>query len=165
MRALRIVGALGVLVVALAACGSSGKSADEEALQKQADMYAIDQIEKTWHRSTSTQNVELMMTLFAPNATFTVGPGKTYVGKEQIRRFWQKAPIFQPKFHWVSETPAYKIRITVNGDKGTLYFECHFVDVATKKLAAVVAADWHLARIDGRWLITTFVGTTATLSP
>ena len=25
-------------------------------------------------------------------------------------------------------TPAYKVEITVNGDRGTLYFECHYVD-------------------------------------
>jgi uncharacterized protein (TIGR02246 family) len=164
MRTLAIVGALGV-VLALAGCGGSGKSAEEEALQKQADMYAIDQIEKTWHRATSTQDVNLMMTLFAPNATYTVGPGKTYVGKEQIREFWEKAPIFQPKFHWVSETPAYKIRITVNGDKGTLYFECHYVDPKTKKVMAVASADDQLAKIDGRWLVTNHVGATPELKP
>ena len=30
--------------------------------------------------------------------------------------------------NWISETPIYKVRITVNGDRGTLYFECHYVN-------------------------------------
>lgn len=166
MRTLSMGGALALLVLALAACGGAGASSgSDEAMQHQADLYAIDQIEKTWHRATSTQDVDLMMSLWAPNATFTVGPGQTLVGKNQIRGFWLKAPVFQPKNHWVSETPAYKIRITVNGDKGTLYFECHYVDPKTQKVTQYTAADQQVARIDGRWLITNHVGATATLRP
>lgn len=164
-RTLSIGGAVCLLILSLAACGGSGtSSADREATQRQADLYAIDQIEKTWHRATSTQNVELMMSLWAPNATFTVGPGQTLVGKKQIRRFWAGAPVFQPENHWVSDTPAYKIRITVNGDRGTLYFECHYVDPNTRRLVAVTGADQQVARIGGRWLITNNVGGTPTLA-
>jgi uncharacterized protein (TIGR02246 family) len=166
MRTMLIGGALVVAVASLAACGGSGgSSASEQALQRQADLYAIDQIEKTWHRATSTQDVDLMMSLWAPNATLTVGPGQTLTGKKQIRQFWLKAPVFQPENHWVSETPAYKIRITVNGDKGTLYFECHYVDPKTRKVTQYTAADQQVARINGRWLITNHVGATATLRP
>ena len=53
----------------------------------------------------------------------------TYSGKDQIRSFWATAAPFQSKNVWVDETPAYKAVITVNGATGTLYFECHFVDV------------------------------------
>jgi hypothetical protein len=106
-----------------------------------------------------------MMSLWAPNATFTVGPGQTLTGNKQIRRFWLKAPVFQPENHWVSETPAYKIRITVNGDKGTLYFECHYVDPKTHKVVAVTAADQQVARMNGRWLVTNHVGASPTLTP
>jgi uncharacterized protein (TIGR02246 family) len=155
---------LGAVVVALSGCGGSSSSSDEE-IQRQADLYAIDQIEKTWHRATSTQNVDLMMSLFAPNATYTIGPGQTFVGRKQIREFWLQAPVFQRENHWVSETPAYKIRMKVNGDKGTLYFECHYVDPTTEKVVAIVGADQQVARIDGRWLITNHVGATPTLSP
>jgi uncharacterized protein (TIGR02246 family) len=166
MRTLLIGGALGVLVaVSLAACGGSSTSSSERTLQRQADLYAIDQIEKTWHRATSTQNIDLMMSLWAPNATFTVGPGQTLTGKKQIRRFWLKAPVFQPGNHWVSETPAYKIRITVNGDRGTLYFECHYVDPKAHNVVAVTAADQQVARMNGRWLVTNHVGASPTLTP
>jgi uncharacterized protein (TIGR02246 family) len=166
MRTLLIGGVLGVLVASLAACGGSGASStSEQALQRQADRYAIDQIEKTWHRATSTQDLDLMMTVWAPNATLTVGPGETYVGKKQIRRFWQAAKVFQPENHWVSETPAYKIRITVNGDRGTLYFECHYVDPKTHKVVSTAGADQQVARINGRWLVTNHIGASPALTP
>jgi ketosteroid isomerase-like protein len=166
MRTFFIGGALGVLVVSLAACGgSSTSSTSKQATQRQADLYALDQIEKKWHRSTSTHDIDLMMSLWAPNATFTVGPGKTLTGKKQIRRFWLESPAFQPENRWVSETPAYKLRSTVNGDRGTLYFECHYVDAKTRKVVAVTAADQQVARINGRWLITNNVGASPILSP
>ena len=70
---------------------------------------------------------------------------------------------FEPTNHWISDHPAYKLRITVNGDRGTLHFECHYVDAKAKKVAVVVAADQEVARIDGRWLITDMVGGSTTL--
>ena len=100
-----------------------------------------------------------------PGATFTIGPGETLSGKAEIRRFWEQAPVFQPENHWVSDTPAYKIRITVNGDRGTLYFECHYVDAKTRRVVAVTGADQQVARIDGTWLITNNVGGSPTLMP
>jgi uncharacterized protein (TIGR02246 family) len=166
MRTFLIAATVGALVVSLAACGgSSTSSASRQAEQRQADLYAIDQIEKKWHRATSRQDVDLMMSLWAPNATFTVGPGQTLTGKQQIRSFWLDAKVFQPENHWESDTPAYKIRITVNGDRGTLYFECHYVDPKTAKLVAITGADQQVARINGHWLITNNVGASPTLSP
>ncbi len=154
-----------VLVVSLAACGGSGTSSSEETLQRQADLNAIDQIEKNFHRATSRKDIDLMMSLWAPQATFTTKPGETLTGKRQIRQFWLAAPAFQPDNRWISDTPAYKIRITVNGDRGTLHFECHYVDSKTKKLGPVTAADQQVARINGSWLITDMVGGSATLTP
>lgn len=166
-RTVVIAPVLGVLVAALSACGGSSiNSAAQAALQKQADLYAISQIEVKWHKASSTQNVNLMMTLWAPNATFTIGPGETLTGKKAIRNFFvTKAGPFQPGNHWLSDTPEYKLRATVDGDKGTLYFECHFIDVKTGKVAAVVGADQNVAKINGRWLITNTVGASPTLSP
>jgi ketosteroid isomerase-like protein len=156
-----------VLTLSLTACGgsSSETSAATQALQKQSDLYAIDGIEKTWHKASSTHNVDLMMSIWAPDSTFTIGP-TTLTGKAQIRDFFaQKAAPFQAANHWVSDTPAYKIRITVNGDRGTLYFECHYIDVKTQKVMSVVAADQNVQRINGKWLITNASGASPTLSP
>ena len=67
-----------------------------------------------------------------------------------------KAGPYQPGNHWISDTPAYKIRITLNDDdtKGTLYFECHYIDPQTGKVVSVVGADQNVEKIEGKWLIT-----------
>jgi ketosteroid isomerase-like protein len=165
MRTIFIGGALGILVLLLAACGSSSaNSSSQEAIQRQADLYSIGQIEKSFHKATSRHDIDLMMSLWAPNATFTVGPGQTATGKDQIRKVWlHKSKAF--KARWVSDTPAYKLRMTVNGDRGTLNFECHYVDVKTRKVVVITGADQEVARINGKWLITSMVGGSATLSP
>src|SRR5262245_3172826 len=158
---------VGAAVVALGVAGAgygSWSSGSGLSVQKRADLYAIDQIEATWHRAASKKNLDLMMTIWAPNATFTLG-GKTYRGKQAIRDVLSKAAPFQPQNHWISETPAYKIRTTVNGNKGTLYFECHYVDVDTGKVAVVVGADQDVRRIKGKWLITKLIGSSPTLTP
>ena len=104
-----------------------------------------------------------MMTVWAPDATFTVG-GEPSWARQQIREVLRGAAgRSSPENDWVSDTPAYKIRITANGDKGTLYFECHSIDTATGKLVNIVAADQDVQRIDGKWLITTSAAAPATL--
>lgn len=158
---------LGVaLIFLLTACGGTNKSSSaEQELQHEADVYSIDQIEQTWHKASSLHNVDLMMSIWAPDATFTISEG-TLSGKAQIRKFFAtEAGSFKPENHWVSDTPAYKIRITVSGDKGTLYFECHYVDVKTQKVVLVVAADQDVERINGKWLITSAAAATPTLGP
>jgi ketosteroid isomerase-like protein len=164
MRTLSIGGVLAILVFALSACGgSSGNSASERALQREADEYQISQIEKIFHESMSKKNVDMMMSLWAPHATFTYSPGQTATGRKQIRAFWLTSRSFLHTTHWISDHPAYKLRITINGDRGTLSFECHFIDLDTHKVDAVTAADMDVARVDGRWLITKMVGGTAEL--
>jgi hypothetical protein len=153
----------------VAACGSdppsSGvTSAQLASLQTQADMYQIDQIEVTWHKAASTKDLNLMMSIWADNATFQIGT-QTASGTAQIRAMWVQSKPFQPQNDWVDETPAYKKIITVSGNTGTIYFECHFVDVPTRKLVAVVATNAEVAKINGRWLITSSLGSTPVLSP
>jgi hypothetical protein len=152
------------LTLMLTACGSSSKtSADEQKLQQQADYWAIDQIERKWHKSASEKDVNMMMSLWAKDATFNIGT-ETLEGTTQIRDFFRyDAGPFQSKNNWVSVTPADKIRITVSGDKGTIYFDCIYVDRTTGKVAAVVGADQNLQKIDGKWLITSAASATPTL--
>jgi hypothetical protein len=167
MRTLLIGGVLGVLVVLLAACGGSGlSSAAQQALQQKADFWEIDQIEKNFHQATTKKDIDLMMGLWSPNATLTIGPGATAAGTKQIRRFWlEKSVAFEPTNHWISDHPAYKVRITVDGDRGTLHFECHYVDAKTGKVVVPTAADLDVARIRGEWLITNMVAGSTELRP
>ena len=161
MRRLVIGGALGVflLSVVLVACSGSGAGSSGDEARRFQDMWEIDQIEKDFHRATTEKDIDLMMSLYAPNATMTVGPGVTASGLEEIRTFWleESAP-FEAENQWISDHPAYKLEITVNGDRGTLHFECHFVDAETSEVVSATAADFDVARIDGKWLITNMVG-------
>ena len=154
------------LAVSPVACSSSGgQSAAQRQAQHQADLYAIDQIEKTWHKAASRHDVNLMMTLWAPDATFNIGT-ETLSGQAQIRSFFtHKAGPFKAKNHWVSDTPAYKVRITASGNKGTLYFECDYVDVKTRYVVSVVAADQNVEKINGKWLITSAAASAPTYAP
>lgn len=126
-------------------------------------MYAIGQIQKRFHQALSDKDIELMMTVWAPNATITVGPGQTLAGTEKIRDHWLNTTPFQSSNHWVSDSPIFKTRITANGDKGTLFFECHMIDKETDTAVAISGADAQVAKIDGQWLITSWVGASATL--
>jgi ketosteroid isomerase-like protein len=161
MRTLVLCGAIITLVLALSACGGSSESS---ATDETADKYAITQIEERFHESISKKDISQFMSLWAPHATLSFR-GKTAAGTQQIRGTWLKSKGFKPQTHWVSDHPAWKMDVTVSGDRGTLHFECHFIDVASEKVAATTAADMDVARIDGRWLITRMVGGTAELSP
>ena len=135
-------------------------------MQRKADYWEIDQIEKNFHEATTKKDIEQMMSLWAPNATLTAGPGATAAGLDEIRQFWlEESAAFAPETEWISDHPAYKIEITVNGDLGTLHFECHYIGVHTERMEAVTVADLDVARIEGRWLITNLVGGSTTLTP
>jgi hypothetical protein len=165
-RTLAGIALAAAVMMGMAGCGSSSASTAQNALiQKDAALYQIDQIETKWHLAASTHNVNLIMSLFAPGAVFNIGT-KTLRGTAQLRQFFttdNKA--FQPQTHWVADTPTYKMRTTVNGDKGTLYFECDYIDIKTGKVMAVVGVDHNVQKINGKWLVVSSVASTPTLSP
>jgi hypothetical protein len=167
VRTLLIIGVLVAIVVPLSAFGgTSAKVSGTDALtQREADLYKLDQIEVKFHRATSTHNLNLMMSLWAPGAVFNIDQ-QTLTGKAQIRHwFATENKAFMPSHHWESDTPSYKLRVTLNGDKATLYFECHYIDPQTKMVMAVAGVDHTLQRINGKWLIVDSAGAPATLSP
>jgi len=157
--------AAGIVALALPVVAQADwMSSSAPTAPQRAELYSIHQIESTWHRATTKKNLDLMMTLWAPKATMILGP-TTVKGKPAIRAVLSKAQPFQRSNHWISETPAYKIRATVSGTRGTLYFECHYVDVDTGavKLVAGVSAD--VQRVKGKWLITKMIASSPTLEP
>jgi ketosteroid isomerase-like protein len=158
--------AAGIAAALMTGCGGSSKASTADAtMQREATLYEIDQIEAKFHKATSTQNLKLMMSLFAPGAVFNVDQ-QTLTGKAQIRHwFATDNKAFMPGNHWESDTPTYKLRATVNGDKGTLYFECHYIDPKTKTVVAYVAVQHQVQKIDGKWLITNSAASPAVLSP
>lgn len=163
MKRALIIAVLTGLVLAVGAYAARTNNS-LSTLQKQATIYRIEQIEQIWHKAQSNKNLDLMMSSWARNATATVA-GKTVTGKAAIRQLFAKAGPFQPENHWISDTATYKMRVTMNGNRGTLYFECHFIDVDTGKVATVVGADLQVQQINGRWLITNMAASTVTLRP
>lgn len=156
----------GIAVALMTGCGSASKaSAADATMQREANLYEIDQIEAKFHQATSTQNLNLMMSLFASGAVFNVDQ-QTLTGKPQIRHwFATENKAFMPGNHWESDTPSYKLRATVNGDKGTLYFECHYIDPKTQKVVAYVGVDHNVQKINGKWLIVDSVASPVLLKP
>jgi ketosteroid isomerase-like protein len=166
MRVLLVAGVLAVVVPFSASAGTSNRvGTKDDTVQKEADLYLIDQVEAKFHRATSTHNLNLMMSLWAPGAVFNIDQ-QTLTGKAQIRHwFATENKAFMPNNHWESDTPSYKIRISLNGDKANMYFECHYIDPKTSKVMAVAGVDHRLQKINGKWLIVDSAGAPAKLSP
>jgi ketosteroid isomerase-like protein len=166
VRTILGVGVLVALVIPLTALGGRAvtSSAKDDVTQKQADLYLIDQVEVKFHQATSTHDLNLMMSLWAPGAVFNIDQ-QTLTGKAEIRHwFATENKAFMPNHHWESDTPSYKIKIHLTGDKATMYFECHYIDPKTGTVMAVAGVNHTLQKIDGQWLITDSAGVNATLS-
>jgi hypothetical protein len=155
-----------VSVGLVSGCGGSGKSSAANALmQRESNLYEIDQIEVKWHKATSHHDINLMMSLWAPGAVFNID-NQTLTGKAQIKNwFLTKNKAFSN--HWESDTPSYKIRVVMNAgeDKGTLYFECHYIDPKTQKVVSFPGVDHKVQKINGKWLIVDSAGATSALAP
>jgi ketosteroid isomerase-like protein len=164
--------AAGLALVGIAAAlglqtggGAAKASTNDAVTQRDADLYQIEQIEVKFHRATSHHDLNLMMSIWAPGAVFNIDQ-QTLVGKAQIRHwFATQNGAFMPSHHWESDTPAYKIRINLNGDKASMYFECHYVDPKTATIDALAGVTHTLQKINGEWLITNSAGSTAVLRP
>jgi hypothetical protein len=159
-------GVVAGLVVPLSALGgtTSHASTKENLLQKQANYWEVDQVEVKFHRATSTHNLNLMMSLWAPGAVFDIDQ-QTLVGKAQIKHwFATENKAFMPTHHWQSDTPSYKIQIHLNGNHATMYFECDYIDPATLAVVGSAGVTHQLQKLNGKWLITNSTGSTASPS-
>jgi len=144
---------------------AANASTNDAATERDADLYQIDQVEVKFHRATSRHDLKLMMSLWAPGAVFNIDQ-QTLVGKAQIQHwFATENGAFMPNHHWESDTPSYKIRINLNGDKAAMYFECHYIDPKTSTIVAKAGVTHTLQKLHGEWLITNSAGSTAVLSP
>jgi hypothetical protein len=143
----RYVSALG----AVAICTGLAMAASEES--SPVDFKDLHQVEIVFHTAASTKNIDLMMSLFADDATLSAG-GKTWVGKDQVRSYFASvAGSFQPQNQWVAYTPAQRIKFDVNGDRASLYFECLYVDAKAREIKAHTFSDDNLVRSGNKWLI------------
>jgi SnoaL-like domain len=165
-KTLMLAGVVAALVVPLSALGGTTTHAVSRtaSLQRMANLYEIDQIEVKFHRATSTHNLKLMMSLWAPGAVFDIDQ-QTLVGKAQIRHwFATENKAFLPQNHWQSDTPSYKLKVHLTGDRATMYFECDYIDPTTDSVVASAGVTHNLQKIKGKWLITNSVGSATTPS-
>ena len=149
--------ALGAAALALPSLASaSARSAGPESVQV-AEIY---QLQAAFHQAKTTQNLDLMMSLWADDATFTNrSTGTTYAGFDAIKSFWQGSGSFT--HHRFSLVPSYKTKIEVHGDQAFLYFECHdvgnfasgsFGDPAVKTIVNDTFLAGTLRNTGGSWL-------------
>jgi len=144
--------ALGAAAFALPGIAWANTPAGSPESVQVAEIY---QLQAAFHRAKTTQDLDLMMSLWAPDATLNVlgDPNSPYVGAAALRTFWQNSGSFiHRRFSLV---PSFKIQINVNGDQGTLYFECHDIgdyDLATRFIAADLSLFGTVRYIAGTWV-------------
>lgn len=122
----------------------------------------IYELQAAFHRAKTTQDLDLMMLLWARDATFTnrsTAPPTVYQGFEAIKAFWQGSGSFT--HHRFSLVPSFKTTIEVHGDTAYLYFECHdvgnftsgsFGDPGMKTIINDTFLAGTLRQVAGRWL-------------
>jgi hypothetical protein len=130
----------------------------------------IYQLQSAFHRAKSTQDLDLMMSLWPEGSRINTqgDPNSPYVGSETLRTFWQSSGSW--KSRRLSLVPSFKIQIDVKTeDEAWLYFECHDVDNYDQPTRSIIA-DLFLAgtikKIEGKWVFWDMTsGSGATLSP
>jgi ketosteroid isomerase-like protein len=151
------LGAAALAVPSLARADDPSGAVAEHSLRQVAKIY---QLQAAFHRAKTTQDLELMMSLWADDATFTNrSTGTTYVGSDSLRSFWQGSGSFT--HHRFSLVPSYKTTIEVQGDEAFLYFECHdigdfamggFDDPAVRTIASDTFLAGTLRKAGDDWL-------------
>lgn len=129
----------------------------------------IYQLQAAFHRAKTNQDIDLMMSLWAPDGVLRVqgDPNSPYVGTTALRSFWLNSGSF--KNHRFSLVPSFKTTIDVHGAEAYLYFECH--DVANyDQPSRSIIGDTFLAGtvrfIGGDWVFADMTaGKSSPLSP
>jgi ketosteroid isomerase-like protein len=116
-----------------------------------AQIDEIHQLQAAFHYAKSTQNIDLMMALWAEDAVLNFS-GTNYIGNAAIRAFLLTTGSFTHQR--LSLVPSFKIEIDVHGEEAYLYFEC--IDIGdyalpTRSIASVLFNAGTVRKIRGRW--------------
>jgi ketosteroid isomerase-like protein len=115
----------------------------------------IYQLQAAFHRAKSHQDIDLMVSLWADDASFTFN-GNVYAGPDAIRAFFVNSGSWH--HHRMSLVASFKDQIDVQGDTAFLYFECHDValdtdDVGPQGTLVTALSNYGMIRNDaGSWL-------------
>lgn len=113
------------------------------------------ELQAAFHRAKSTQDIDLMMSLWDPDGVLNVqnDPNSPYVGAARIRSFWLSSGSYTHRRF--SLVPSFKTQIDLHGDQGTLYFECHDIgdyDLASRFIAADLFLAGTIRNLGGHWV-------------
>ena len=150
---------------ALAVPGIASAAANPDS-EETADIY---QLQAAFHQAKSHQDIDLIVSLWARQATFNVA-GTTYTGRDAVRTFFLASGSWQHQR--MSFVPSFKDQIRIHGDRAFLYFECHDValtdESATAPAGSVVTHLFNagtVRRFGDKWLFwRMFFGSAAPLS-
>jgi hypothetical protein len=124
----------------------------------------IYELQAAFHRAKTTQDIELMMSLWDADGTLNVqgNPNSPFVGAQQIRSFWQTSGSFtHQRFSLV---PSFKTQINVRGVEASLYFECHDVgdfELPTRAIASDTFLAGTVRNVRGKWVFSNMTAGTA----
>ncbi len=124
----------------------------------------IYELQAAFHRAKTTQDLDLMMSLWDDDGTLNVvgNPSSPFVGAQQLRSFWQTSGSFTHRRF--SLVPSFKTQIVVHGDEAFLYFECHDVgdyDLATRAIVVDTYLAGTVRKVDGKWVFSNMTAGTA----
>ena len=142
--------AVGAMVLAVPGLAYADGSHESEPIG------GIFQLQAAFHRAKSHQDIDLMVSLWTDDCTFTFA-GTTFSGKDAVRSFFLTTGSWA--HHRMSLVPSFKDQIDVQGNKAFLYFECHDVVLDANDPAGPVGSlVTHLTdfgmirRVSGSWL-------------
>jgi hypothetical protein len=144
--------ALGAAVWALPGVARADTAAGSPESVQVAEIY---QLQAAFHRAKTTQNLDLMMSLWAPDGTLVVqgNPNSAYTGTAALRAFWQNSGSFTHRRF--SLVPSFKTQINVHGNQAWLYFECHDIgdyDLASRFIASDTFLGGTVRNLGGTWV-------------
>jgi hypothetical protein len=121
----------------------------------------IYQLQAAFHLAKTTQNIDLLMSLWDANGSLTIpgDPHSPYVGLDRLRAFLLSTGSFTHRRF--SLVPSFKIQIDVHGDEAFFYEECHDVgdfDLPTRFIAADSFLAGTVRKIDGKWVFSNMFG-------
>jgi len=148
----------GVAVVAIGTGGLSRSALSLPVAQVSgatARVGEIYELQAAFHRAKTTQDIQLMMSLWDEGGTLNVqgDTNSPYVGSDRLKLFWENSGSFTHRRF--SLVPSFKTQIDVQGHQAWLYFECHDVgdfDLATRSIASDTFLAGTVRRVDGNWV-------------
>jgi len=135
--------------------GAGLSPAEAQASGSDEHLGGIYQLQAAFHRAKTTQDIDLMMSLWHPDGVLMVqgDANSPYSGFDRLRAFWLSSGSFTHRRF--SLVPSFKIQIDARGNRAFLYFECHDVgnfDLPDRAIAADTFLAGRIGRVEGRWI-------------